>query len=104
MTEAWVPDACTLPTAEQPLRIAEFDDLFASALRDSARPVPTRLTLVLDADTEARTRDLIRRESQCCSFFAFAIGRDGARLQLDIEVPESHVAVLDAIERRIVQL
>ena len=28
----WVaPDACTLPTAERPLRVAEFDDLFANA-------------------------------------------------------------------------
>ncbi|NMO51778.1 hypothetical protein HH310_11305 [Actinoplanes sp. TBRC 11911] len=25
-----VPDACTLPTAERPLRLAEFDSLFAS--------------------------------------------------------------------------
>jgi hypothetical protein len=24
----WAPDACTLPTAERPLRVAEFDDLF----------------------------------------------------------------------------
>jgi hypothetical protein len=24
-----VPDACALPTAEQPLRLAEFDTLFA---------------------------------------------------------------------------
>jgi len=28
---AWVPAACTLPTAEQPLRPAEFDALFTSA-------------------------------------------------------------------------
>ena len=24
----WTPATCTLPTAEQPLRVAEFDDLF----------------------------------------------------------------------------
>lgn len=23
----WAPQACTLPTAERPLRVAEFDDL-----------------------------------------------------------------------------
>jgi hypothetical protein len=34
----WVPEACTLPTVEQPLRVAEFDDLFATALRGIARP------------------------------------------------------------------
>jgi hypothetical protein len=27
------PDACTLPTAEQPVRLAEFDELFAAAVR-----------------------------------------------------------------------
>jgi len=30
---SWVPDACTLPTAERPLRLAELDDLFATAVR-----------------------------------------------------------------------
>jgi Co/Zn/Cd efflux system component len=25
---SWVPDACTLPTVQQPLRVTEFDDLF----------------------------------------------------------------------------
>ncbi len=29
----WVPDACTLPTVDQPLRVAEFDDLFARAAK-----------------------------------------------------------------------
>ena len=27
---AWVPEACTLPTVEQPVRVAEFDELFAT--------------------------------------------------------------------------
>ncbi|MGW4959586.1 hypothetical protein ACWEPL_20370 [Nonomuraea sp. NPDC004186] len=25
LDQQWVPSACTLPTAEQPLRVAEFD-------------------------------------------------------------------------------
>jgi hypothetical protein len=33
MVMTWVPDACTLPTEEVPLRVAEFDALFASTLR-----------------------------------------------------------------------
>lgn len=28
-----VPAACTLPTAERPLRLAEFEELFATAVR-----------------------------------------------------------------------
>jgi len=39
---AWVPvDACTLPTREQPLRLAEFDELFASTLRAVSAPTRT---------------------------------------------------------------
>ncbi|WP_245718914.1 hypothetical protein [Micromonospora rhizosphaerae] len=37
----WVPEACTLPTAERPLRVAEFDELFATALRGQTRLSPT---------------------------------------------------------------
>ena len=33
----WVPEACTLPTVEQPLRLIEFDELFATALWGQAR-------------------------------------------------------------------
>ncbi|GIJ30777.1 hypothetical protein Vqi01_59390 [Micromonospora qiuiae] len=29
---SWLSQACTLPTAEQPLRPAEFDELFTSAV------------------------------------------------------------------------
>jgi hypothetical protein len=52
MAEDWTPDACTLPTTERPLRLAEFDDLFTARLR-SDRPAPTRLDLVLPRDAEA---------------------------------------------------
>jgi hypothetical protein len=41
----WVPAACTLPTAEQPLRVAEFDDLFATSVRAVDRVGPTVLRL-----------------------------------------------------------
>ena len=34
MTASWVaPDACTLSTGEQPLRVTEFDDLFTAHLQ-----------------------------------------------------------------------
>ena len=46
VADDWAPDACTLPTTERPLRVAEFDDLFASVLR-SERPEDTRLELVI---------------------------------------------------------
>ncbi|MGI8691349.1 MAG: hypothetical protein ACR2JK_00385 [Geodermatophilaceae bacterium] len=101
----WVPpEACTLPTAEQPLRVAEFDALFATALSGMDRVAPTRLRLTLGGATtamEAGLRDLVARETQCCSFFGFAIERvDDERIHLDVEVPAERVDVLDAIAAR----
>ncbi|MFJ8509792.1 hypothetical protein [Streptomyces avermitilis] len=43
----WIPASCTLPATEQPLRVAEFDALFAERLTGTARPEPLRLLLVL---------------------------------------------------------
>ncbi|MDX3524955.1 hypothetical protein P1P75_00395 [Streptomyces sp. ID05-39B] len=40
---ARVPPSCPLPTTEQPLRVAEFDALFAERLLGSSRPDRLRL-------------------------------------------------------------
>jgi thioredoxin len=100
---AWAPvDACTLPTAEQPLREAEFDQLFTAALRGVDRPAPTwlRLTLAAGDGVEATTRDLTARESSCCSFFDFGLTAAEGGLTLDVRVPEARVEVLDGLARR----
>jgi hypothetical protein len=99
-TDGWAPQACTLPTVERPLRLAEFDDLFATALRTQQRTTPTRLRWHLDPAAEARARDLAARESACCSFFTFTFAPDGDVLQLDVQVPTGHVDVLDALADR----
>ncbi len=64
----FVPSGCTLPIGEQPLRVAEFDDLFGAALRRVDRPDPAHLALVFaeGPGTEATLRDLTDREVQCC--------------------------------------
>ncbi|MGC4787447.1 hypothetical protein ACLQ22_06335 [Micromonospora sp. DT178] len=100
---AWVPDACTLPTAARPLRLAEFDRFFREAVRDvtrlSARHLRLRLTDTTQAEQTAR--DLTARESACCSFFAFDLSRtDPDALTLDIRVPAAHVDVLDGLADR----
>jgi hypothetical protein len=97
----WAPEACTLPTVDQPFRVAEFDDLFATAVRDVSRDGPTRLRLTLDQAAEARARDLTARESACCSFFGFAFGpaADGL-LTLTVTVLPAHAGVLDAFAAR----
>jgi hypothetical protein len=96
----WAPDACTLPTAERPLRIAEFDDLFAVVVR-AERPEPQQLAFALPPTVEAAARDLARRESECCSFFTFEFESVGDHLVMHIAVPASQIAVLDAIEARV---
>ncbi len=96
----WAPDACTLPTAERPLRGAEFDQLFAHALT-MQRPEPTRLNLVLPRDAEATARDLAARESACCSLFTFEFEAAGDDVVMHVGVPPQQVEVLDAIEARV---
>jgi hypothetical protein len=96
----WAPDACTLPTTERPLRVAEFDALFAYVVR-SARPEPTRLDLVLPGDVDAAAHDLARRESECCSFFTFEFESAGENVVMHIGVPVEQIGVLDAIEARV---
>jgi hypothetical protein len=100
MPDDWAPDGCTLPTAERPLRVAEFDELFTTVVRFE-RPQPTRLDLVLGGDAEAMARDLADRESQCCSFFVFDFQPAGDEVLMHIGVPQSRVAILDALEDRI---
>lgn len=98
---AWVPDACTLPTAQQPIRVAEFDDLFTGAVLRHTRPEPTALALVLPASVEEQARDLAERESSCCTFFRFGFESAGDELVMSIRVPAERTGILDAIEARL---
>ena len=96
-------EACTLPTAERPLRLAEFDDLFATTLRTVERTGDTRARLLLAGDETlaARTRRLAEAESSCCSFFTCAVTKhDGGRVALDVEVPSAYAAVLAGLVAR----
>jgi hypothetical protein len=99
----WAPDACTLPEAQQPLRVAEFDELFAGSLLSATRPAATRLHLRLAGPTglEDTVRDLAARESECCSFFTFTTTAAApGDVTLDIEVSAEHADVLDALVAR----
>ena len=100
----WAPNACTLPTAERPLRLAEFDDLFADLTSlDRRSPVHVRMRLVGAAGLEATVRDLTAREAECCSFFTFTtspVSTEGHEITLDIEVRAEHAAVLEALARQ----
>ncbi len=102
LDQQWVPSACTLPTAEQPLREAEFDALFAEAVQAVHRPGRTRLLLDLlfAPDNAARASRLAARESACCSFFTFTLTVADGVMGLEVQVAEQHVKVLDALQAR----
>lgn len=98
----WVPASCLLPTEERPLRVGEWDALFAERLERVSRPGPLRVRLDLRAGegVEERVRDLAEREGGCCSFFTFSVAADRGAVVLDAAVDAVHTAVLDALERR----
>jgi hypothetical protein len=100
IADDWAPHACTLPTSERPLRVAEFDALFSHVLR-MQRPEPTRLDLALHREAETTARDLATRESECCSFFTFEFEAAADDVVMHISVPPSHADVLDALEARV---
>lgn len=103
----WVPDACTLPTVEQPLRLVEFDDLFGT-VTDVERADSTHAALALagTAGLAARAQDLVDRETACCSFFTFTITPTTAEagapegVRMSIAVPEAQTPVLAALVDR----
>jgi hypothetical protein len=98
----WVPDACTLHTVEQPLRVREFERLFTGSLTSvSARPDGRSLRLVLTDGPGVfeAAADLAARESECCSFFLFNVTRGSGTVTMDVRVDEAHTDVLAGVER-----
>jgi hypothetical protein len=103
--ELLTTDACTLPTADRPLRLAEFDTLFATAVRRvERRGSGVRLHLAGGEGLVERVRDLTAREASCCSFFAFGLDGTDDGLTLDISVPPARKEILDALADRAEEL
>lgn len=98
----WVPEACTLPTVEQPLRRAEFDDLFAQDILTVTQESPQRVRLELraDPDAAARAAGLAVKETGCCSFFTFELSMTDGKVALAISTPPAHESVLAALGAR----
>ncbi|WP_245713952.1 hypothetical protein [Nocardia vaccinii] len=90
-----------MPTIEQPIRIAEFDRLFADGVLAVHRPGPVRLELALDPVFEPVARDLADRESSCCQFFTFDFLTPEDRVVMVVGVPAAYVEVLDAFAARV---
>ena len=89
---------CTLPTMEQPARLAEFDELFRTAICAVTRVDGSRARFVLRPESAiaGRAAELAVRESGCCSFFEFSLTVAGGSVSLDVRVPSEQLAVPDA--------
>lgn len=98
----WVPDACTLPTVEQPVRRSEFDDLFANDVLSVFLESPNRIRLEMRPDpaTASRAADLAVKETGCCSFFSFQLAIADGQVSLTVETAPAHQAVLEAFRAR----
>jgi hypothetical protein len=98
----WVPAACTLPTAEQPLRRAEFDGLFAVDVLsvNQVSSLEVRLELRPDAEVAARAASLAAKEAGCCSFFTFGLSITDGTVSMTISTEEAHEAILAALGAR----
>jgi hypothetical protein len=94
-----VSAACTLPDVDRPLRVAEFESLFAT-VRSVERPEPRRLSITLEPAFAGQAADLAVRETLCCSFFEFAVIATGAGVRLEVQVPTVQTGVLDALQAR----
>ncbi len=95
-------DACTLPSAERPLRVAEFDALFDERLVGVERLGPTHARIELQSGdvTLAMAADLTERETSCCSFFSFSVSGSDESTTIEVGVPASQAEVLEALITR----
>jgi len=90
-----------MPTADRPLRLAEFDALFAAAVRGVEHgDSHVRLHLTGDEGLVDQVRNLTERESTCCSFFTFGIVGTDEALTLEVSVPPARQEILDALAER----
>ena len=86
--------ACTLPAADQPLRLGELRALLAESLVAVDVQDPGHAVFRLQAAAAGRARDLVARESACCAFFTFDVQERTDAVHVHVRVPEAHREVL----------
>ena len=98
----WIPSSCTMPTTEQPLRLAEFDALFAEDVLSVEQASEDEVALVLKPEPQvaARAAQLAAAETRCCSFFRFGLTITDGRVDLVVSTGPQHEDVLAALASR----
>ena len=102
ISDDWVPEACTLPTVEQPLRRAEFDALFAEDVTavEQVSPEQVRFELRANPEAAARAAGLAVKETGCCSFFTFDFSVSDGAVSMTVSTGAAHAEVLAALRDR----
>lgn len=102
LDEGWVPAACTLPTAEQPLRAQEFDTFFAEDALGVTPATPDGIAISVRPTPEAAARAarLAIAETACCSFFTFELTIGAGAITLTVTTEPGHAEVLAALGAR----
>ncbi len=102
LQDDWVPASCSLPTAEQPWRRAEFDALFAQDVLSVEQTSPGEVTVALkpDATVAARAAQLAAAETGCCSFFTFGLTISDGHVDMVVTTDPRHRDVLAALATR----
>lgn len=98
----WVPEACSLPAVEQPLRRREFDDFFHADVIGVVPESPQQIRLELRAEpaAAARAASLAAKETGCCSFFTFELKITDGSVSMTVSAPAAHEPVLAALAAR----
>ena len=91
-----LPIACTLTPGGMTARLALIDALATDGLL-SRTPTETGLRVCLrdTPEIEARVRELVAAESECCAFLDFDLGRADGDLVLDISGPADAQPVIE---------
>ena len=99
------PEACSLNPIEQPARVAEWDALFAAAVR-AVKPVDDGvcLELVPAPGRASVAADLADREARCCEFFRFDVAIGAETLRLTVRADPPHTSVVEALAARAIAL
>lgn len=87
---------CTLGAGDFKERVAEIRALATRSLRSSHRK-PLQLELVYDRDALTEVRDLVAKESDCCSFLAFDLRHDDQAVRLTITAPAEALPAADEL-------
>lgn len=100
--DSWIPESCTLPSVDRPLRLTQFDELLGSDAVGVHRLGEARVAIDLRPEpaVAARTAELVTRETSCCSFFTFTLTIRAESMVLEISTPPGYISVLDSLVAR----